>query len=413
MASVVGVVSLLALCDGAAGGGVPYAVSGGVELVQALGDVGVSAPLWVLTRGAVSVGRSDGPVDPVQGAVWGLGRVAALEFPGRWGGLVDLPVEVGRRVFGRLAAVLAGVGGEDQVAVRASGVFGRRLVRAAVDRTVPGAEGGVGWCPRGTVLVTGGTGALGGQVARWAAGAGASHLVLVSRQGPDAPGVAELRDELVELGARVTVVACDVTDRAAVAVLLAEHPVDAVVHAAGTVVNLPFDEVSAESLAAVWSGKVAGAANLDAVLGDRPLDAFVVFSSIAAVWGSGGQAGYAAANAFLDGLVEARRARGLSGTSVAWGPWAESGMAAGADSVEALRRRGLEPLAPERALNALGRVVVPGGDAVAVVADVDWARFTPAYTSSRPSALLTDLPEAHAQGRPLYTLTPAAGWGWC
>ncbi|MBN0049330.1 SDR family NAD(P)-dependent oxidoreductase, partial [Streptomyces actuosus] len=361
--------------------------SASLVLVQALGDAGVGGPLWVVTRGAVSVGGSDGPVDAVQAAVWGLGRVAGLEVSGRWGGLIDLPGVVDGRVVERVAVVLAGVGGEDQVAVRASGVFGRRLGR------VPVGGGEAGWRPRGTVLITGGTGALGARVARWAAVEGAGHLVLVSRRGIEAPGAVGLREELVAAGVRVSVVACDVAERSAVEGLLAGFSVDAVVHAAGSVVNVPLAGVSVGELSGVWAGKVAGAVHLDAVLGERSLDAFVVFSSVAGVWGSGGQAGYAAANAFVDGLVQARRGRGLVGTSVAWGPWAGGGMAAGEGAVEGLRRRGLVALEPGRAVRALGRVV-PGEEPVVVVADVDWARFTPAYTSVRPSPLLTGIPEA-------------------
>ncbi|MFD7631905.1 KR domain-containing protein, partial [Streptomyces sp. NPDC059851] len=204
--SVAGVVSLLAL--GEAAGVVDTAV-----LVQALGDAGIEAPLWCVTRGAVSVGRSDRLVSVVQAQVWGLGRVAALELPERWGGLVDLPEVWDGRVMGRLVGVLAGgVAGEDQVAVRSSGVFGRRLVRAAR------VEGAASWTPSGTVLVTGGTGALGGRVARWLAGAGAERLVLTSRRGADAPGAAELVAELAELGVEVSVVACDAADREALRV---------------------------------------------------------------------------------------------------------------------------------------------------------------------------------------------------
>ncbi|MEU1520557.1 beta-ketoacyl reductase, partial [Streptomyces sp. NPDC005811] len=385
--SVAGVVSLLALSGEVSGDGVPVGVSGSLALIQALGDAGITAPSWVLTQGAVMVGRADTAVDPVQSAVWGLGRVAALEAPGRWGGLIDLPAALDDTTGNALAAVLAGVGVEDQVAVRGSGVFGRRLGRVGA-----GALGG-GWRPRGTVLITGGTGVLGARVARWVVAQGAGHVVLAGRRGLGAPGAVELRDELVGMGARVSVVACDVADRVAVEGLLAEFVVDAVVHAAGAVVNVPLGEVGAGDLAGVWSGKVAGAVHLDAVLGDRVLDAFVVFSSIAGVWGSGGQAGYAAANAALDALVQSRRVRGLVGTSVAWGPWAGGGMAAGDGVVEALRRRGLVALDPQRAVGELGRVV-GGEDAVVVVADVEWERFAPAYTSVRPSALLASLPEA-------------------
>ncbi|MFQ6856373.1 SDR family NAD(P)-dependent oxidoreductase, partial [Streptomyces sp. 35M1] len=180
-------------------------------------------PLWCVTRGAVSVGRSDGAVDAVQAQVWGLGRVAALEHPGRWGGLIDLPETLDERAVTRVCAALTGtgtgtgiVGGEDQLAVRASGVYGRRLVHAPGNsRTASG-----GWSPCGTVLVTGGTGALGAHVARWAAGNGAERLVLTSRRGPEAPGAVELVAELEALGAVVEVVACDVSDREALAGLV-------------------------------------------------------------------------------------------------------------------------------------------------------------------------------------------------
>ncbi|MEI5103713.1 KR domain-containing protein, partial [Streptomyces sp. PmtG] len=173
-----GVLSLLAL-DDAEGAAVPIALTGALALLQALGDADVAAPLWAATRGAVSTGRSDRLAAPRQAAVWGLGRVAALEQPQRWGGLVDLPEHPDERARLRLADALGDPAGEDQVAVRGSGVFVRRLTR------VTAAEGPAGeWTPRGTVLVTGGTGALGGHVARWLARTGAEHLVLTSRRGP-------------------------------------------------------------------------------------------------------------------------------------------------------------------------------------------------------------------------------------
>ncbi|KUO06720.1 hypothetical protein AQJ58_39255 [Streptomyces sp. DSM 15324] len=365
-----------------------------LRLVQALGDAEVSAPLWLATRGAVATARSDDAPEPAQAALWGLGRVAALELAGRWGGLVDLPPTVDRRAGARLAAVLARPGDEDQLAVRASGVFARRLLHAE-DAAAP-QTGGSGWQPRGTVLITGGTGALGARVARWAAEQGAEHLVLTGRRGPDAPGAADLTAALTALGARVTIEACDVADRAAVEDLLARHTVDAVVHAAGVTDTLPLPDLDADRLRPVVAAKAHGAAHLDAVLraqGDRPLDAFVLFSSIAGVWGSGGQSAYAAANAYLDALAEQRRARGATATSVAWGPWGEGGMAAEDGAEEYLRRRGLAALDPDTALAALRRVLQQDATGQ-VVADVDWSRFAPGFTSTRPSPLLADLPEA-------------------
>nr|WP_308426780.1 SDR family NAD(P)-dependent oxidoreductase [Streptomyces xantholiticus] len=359
-----------------------------LALVQALGDAGIDAPLWALTRSAMSTGRSDAVPSAAQNAVWGLGRVAALEHARRWGGLVDLPESVDDRVVGRLAAVL-GQSAEDQVAIRARGVFGRRLTRTAARRD---GRAGHRWSPRGTVLITGGTGALGGHVARWLAGAGAEHLVLTSRRGADAPGAAALKTELEAAGARVTVAACDVTDREALAALLARHPVNAVVHTAGVDHLEPLDGMTPGSFADVLSAKAAGALHLDALLAGQELDAFVLFSSIAGVWGSGYQAAYAAANALLDGLAERRRAQGLTATAVAWGPWAGGGMAESDGADERLRRRGLIPMPAALAVAGL-RQTLDSGETTATVADIDWERFLPPFTVGRPSALLGDLPE--------------------
>ncbi|MDL2082184.1 SDR family NAD(P)-dependent oxidoreductase, partial [Streptomyces sp. GXMU-J15] len=358
-------------------------------LLQASGDVGFQGRVWVLTRGAVSVGRSDGAPDPAQAAVWGLGRVAALEYPDRWGGLIDLPDTLDRRSAQRLTSVLAGgTADEDQLAVRPSGVFGRRLERVASD-------GAQAWQPQGTVLVTGGTGALGARVARWAAEQGAEHLVLVSRRGPDAPGAAELQGELESAGARVTVVACDVADREALAGLLAEHPVDAVVHTAGVLDDGVIDALSPERFAGVLRAKALAALHLDELTRDRELDAFVLFSSFAGSIGAAGQGNYAAANAFLDALAERRRAAGLPATSLAWGPWADGGMADDTASAARMRRGGVLPLKADTALDVLGRTATHPAPAM-VVADLDWADFAPAFTASRPSPLLASLPEARA-----------------
>ncbi|MEU1807225.1 type I polyketide synthase, partial [Streptomyces sp. NPDC019937] len=179
-----GVLSLLAL-DGRPHplhGSVPAGVVAQYALVQALGDAEIGAPLWSATRGAVSVGRAEALDAPEQALVWGLGRVAALEHGERWGGLVDLPEAADDRALSRLVTALAGTAGaedEDQVAIRATGLLVRRLVRAPLSGT-PAVRS---WKPSGTTLVTGGTGALGAHVARWLARSGAEHLVLTSRRG--------------------------------------------------------------------------------------------------------------------------------------------------------------------------------------------------------------------------------------
>ncbi|XIJ17223.1 type I polyketide synthase [Lentzea sp. JNUCC 0626] len=343
-------------------------------LVQALGDAGREAPLWCVTRNAVQVEPGE-PVDPAAAEIWGLGRVVGLEHPRRWGGCVDLG--------GDVELVLGGT--EDQIAVRPSGVYGRRLQR------VSGSKKARDWRPRGTVLITGGTGALGGQVARRLAADGAEHLVLTSRRGQADAG---LVDELTALGARVTVRACDAADRDVLALLLKEFPPSAVVHAAGVGDPDYLVDTTVAEFDRVRSAKAGGAITLDSLLGNTPLDAFVLFSSIAATWGSGGQGAYSAANAALDALAESRRARGLTATSVAWGPWAGPGMAEGEAGVQ-MARRGVAGLPPERAVAELV-AAVERDEPVAVVADVDWTRFVPAFTAQRPSPLLGDLPEVRA-----------------
>ncbi len=352
-------------------------------LVQALGDARIDAPLWCLTRGAVSTGRSDRLVDPSQARLWGLGRVVALEHPERWGGLVDLPETIDERVLSRLAGVLAGVAGEDQVAIRASGVFGRRLVRASRGEAVE-------WRPSGTVLVTGGTGALGAEVARWLVRNGAESLVLTSRRGLDAPGAVELRDELTAAGVSVTVAACDAADREALAALLAEYPVSAVFHTAGVLDDGVVDGQTAERFAAVARPKVDAARNLHELTSD--LSAFVLFSSMAGSVGSAGQSNYAAANAFLDALAQQRRADGLVATSIAWGAWAEAGLATEELIADRLRRDGVVGMVPALAITAMQQAL-DHGDIALTIADVDWDRLAAEFAAVRPSRLFDEIPE--------------------
>ncbi|WP_435886974.1 type I polyketide synthase, partial [Streptomyces parvus] len=357
---------------------------------QALADTELAAPLWCLTRGAVSTGDSDPLLHPEQAPVWGLGRVAALERPATWGGLIDLPAHSDTTTGHWLAALLGGTTQEDQVALRDGKAYGRRVVRAPLPQgSAPH------WTATGTVLVTGGTGGLGGDVARWLAQRGAPHLLLLSRRGTDAPGASELTAELEASGTRVTVVGCDVADResltAALAAVPAEFPLTGVVHTAGLGVSAQLLDTDEKAVAEVMRAKVTGAALLDELTDE--LDLFVVFSSIAATWGSGGQGAYAAGNAFLDALVEHRRSQGLAGTAIAWGPWAEVGMAADDEVADFLRRRGLSVMDRNVALRALA-TAVDHDETTVSIADVDWKLFTPAFVSARPSPLLAELPDA-------------------
>jgi polyketide synthase 12 len=365
-------------------------------VVQALDDVGVAAPLWCVTRGGVRAGGSDSGPSATQAQVWGLGRVVGLEASERWGGLVDLPEVLDERAGERFCRVLSGGGGEDQVAVRPEGVLVRRLVRAVGGPRPVEATAAPSRPARGTALVTGGTGTLGAHTARWLARAGAEHVILASRKGAEAPGAADLAAELEALGAEVTVVACDVADREALARLLgsvpAERPLRTIVHAAGGGVRDELMDVGVGDLAEASSAKALGAWNLHELTTGEELDAFVLFSSGAAVWGGGGQGAYAAANAFVDALAEGRRAQGLPATSLAWGSWEGGGMAEGSTG-EQLRRRGVREMAPELAIVALQQALDRDETCLAV-ADLEWERFAPSFASARRRPLIEDVPEA-------------------
>ncbi len=293
--------------------------------------------------------------DLVGAAVSGLVRSAQAEHPGRFV-LVDTDDSV------PVAAAVAS--GESQVRVRDGLVLVGRLARVS-----PG--GAHSWDVDGAVLVTGGTGGLGALVARHLVGQGVRRLVLTSRRGSDAPGAEELVASLGELGAEVRVVACDVSDRDAVAALLAEVPVSAVVHAAGVLDDGVVEAMSAQRLDAVLRPKVDAAWHLHELTDG--LSDFVVFSSLAGVLGGAGQANYAAANTFLDALMEHRRSLGLPGTSLAWGPWA-SGMAGALSEAEAQRlaRVGTPPLSEQDGL-ALFDAALDVADALVVPVRFDLA----------------------------------------
>ncbi|MFJ7153276.1 SDR family NAD(P)-dependent oxidoreductase [Streptomyces sp. NPDC100445] len=367
---------------------------GTVTLVQALGDAGITAPLWAVTSGGVAVTGSAELTDASQHVMWGIGTVLALDHPHTWGGLVDLPAgtDADPHTLDLLCTALTGPGDEDQLAVRPDGLYARRMRRAPLD----GAPAGRPWTPRGTVLVTGGTGGTGAHVARWLAEHGAEHLILTSRRGPDAPGADELRTELEALGARVTLTACDIADRDAVAALLhdipAEPPLTAVLHLAGAPqTEAPLSRLTVEQFADMGRAKIDGARHLDDLLGDRDLDAFVLFSSGATAWGSNGLTSYAGANAHLDALAHRRRARGLTATSIAWGAWGGGGMVDASMAGE-FAKLGITLMAPRLGVAALVQAVEHDETHV-VVAGIDWTRFAPAFTLSRPRPLLRGLPE--------------------
>ncbi|MGW4490365.1 SDR family NAD(P)-dependent oxidoreductase, partial [Amycolatopsis sp. NPDC004368] len=316
-----------------------------------------SSRLVFATRSAISADPADDTaVDVVAGAVSGLLRTAIREYPGQFA-LVDLDPEV--PWADGLAAVPVSIVpwlelGEAEFVIRGGETHYPRLVELADDTVAPATE----WNAEGTVLITGGTGGLGAQVARHlVTERSVRRLLLASRSGLAAPGAEQLREELTALGARVDVRACDVSDREALADLLAQvnpvHPLTAVIHTAGVLDDATIGALGPDQLDHVLGAKADGAWYLHELTLERNLAAFVVFSSLSGVLGNAGQANYAAANTFLDALVCSRQTMGLPALSLAWGPWTQEAGATGElteHDMNRMSRRGFPAMSVEQGL---------------------------------------------------------------
>ncbi|MFC8096103.1 SDR family NAD(P)-dependent oxidoreductase [Streptomyces sp. NPDC057301] len=334
--------------------------------------------IWV-TRGAIAAADGDTVPEPAQSVLWGLARSARTEHPDL--GLILLDVDDTDEPPLLTAVAPAD---EPELALRGGELLVPRLVRA---RPAPSGHPTAAIPADGTVLITGGLGAVGRNIARVLAENGVPRLLLTSRQGTEDPRAAEVAAELAAFGAEVEVAACDVADEAAVAEVLArfgdQSPLRGVVHCAGVLADGVVAELTPERLAHVLRPKVDGAAHLHRLTAGHPLGLFLLVSSAAGVVGNAGQANYAAANVFLDQLAHHRRAMGLPGTSVSFGAWAGEGLAAEHADLERMARLGHRAITPEQ-----GRELTELSlrrDASHLVA---WALDLPRLRSAAPTGAL-------------------------
>ncbi len=356
-------------------------------------DHPAGARLAFVTRGAVATVPGDPAPDPAAATVWGLIRTAQNEHPGSFL-LIDLDFDL-PGTSPALAAALSG--DQPQLALRHGTSYAPRLRPA---RPAAATAGRTPLDPDGTVLVTGGTGALGAITARHlVTNHGARHLLLASRSGPDADGAGSLTAELGALGATVAIAACDTADRGALAALLDRidpgHPLTAVIHAAGILDDAVITALTPTQLHAALRAKADAAWHLHDLTRHQPLAAFVLYSSITGTTGNPGQAAYAAANTYLDALAAHRHAHGLPATSLAWGPWHNTGMAAHIDSANTARiaRTGVTPMTAKSGL-ALFDAALASTEALLVPAVLDPRAF---QTGNTPvSSLLRGLVQAPA-----------------
>lgn len=351
-----GIVSALALSadDAPAPVAAERLVVGALHLVQAAALAGEPS-VWLLTRRGQRVDPTD-QVAPEQSALWGFARSAQLEHRAIGCRIVDLDrLDDTRSVVDALVTPQA----PRQLALRR----GRRRVPRLVPLEVTRGESPVASAAGRTVLITGGLGGVGLRLARWFVDQGWPELVLAGRSAPDARAesvIAELRGR----GARIVVRSLDAADRDAVAATLdwidrELPPLAGVAHLAGVLDDGVVAEQTATRVGRVLAPKTFGAWHLHELTAGRSLRFFLLFSSAAAVVGLPGQSSYAAANAFLDGVADSRSAAGSPALSIAWGPWADTGMVErlGSGAVQRLARRGYGMLRPEQALDALAHLL--------------------------------------------------------
>ncbi len=350
-----------------------------LDLFSVLSDLGDDTKVWMLTRGGVSTNPEE-PANVAQALLHGLARIAVLEHPATFGGIIDLgDVEV---EWSTVVSLIAGAHGEDEIALRGGQVFVRRL-HPAEHLALPDT-----FTTSGTALITGGRGALGRHLAAWLVQHGTERIVLASRSDVSDR---EADAFTASIGAPVQLRCCDVSDAEAVHDLVESlhvegHALRVVAHLAGVSDHVLLADLTPQKLREDVAAKANGAVALDAAIGDQDLDAFLLFSSGAWFWGGAGQAAYSAANAALEAVASLRCSRGRAATVIHWGGWSGGGMM-NAEARALAASRGLYAMPPEACLAAIGSVLSAGVSDTAV-AHIDWSVMGQVMQANRSRPLL-------------------------
>jgi acyl transferase domain-containing protein/surfactin synthase thioesterase subunit/acyl carrier protein len=352
---------------------------GALAILHAMAETRSKHPvgrLWFVTANTQSP-ASQWQVDPVQAPLWGLGRTVAIEYPGLWGGLID--VQPGDRGFGvdLLAAELLDPDGETQIVLS---THGQRYVPRLVEQSLaelPARPPVIR--AHATYLVTGGLGMLGHSVARWLIAKGAKHLVLTGRHA--SPDVARELFSLAESNAAdIHVVAANISREEDVKRLLQTikelPPLRGVVHSAGVLDDGILAQLDWDRFARLFEPRVYGGFLLHEHTRSLELDFFILKSSLLSLLGSAGQANYTASSTFLDSLAMHRRAAGLPAMAINWCAWSEGGLAtiSGARGEVMLSSLGMKSVSPDRGMRLFDQMMHRDVDQVAVV-DADWPTF--------------------------------------
>ncbi len=344
-----------------------------------------SPSLWLITRGAQAVGAAPREVTAAQAPLWGLGRTIAIEHPALRCALIDLDpsIDDGHLLHAEILAADA----EPQIAFRDGRRYAARIVRHDPLTGSPTSGAALRLREDGTYLVTGGLSGIGLRAAQWLVEKGARHLVLIGRR-EISPEAARAVRAMEQAGARVVAARADVSRAGEIAAVIGDirrtmPPLRGILHSAGVIEDATLAHQSWDRFARVMAPKLEGALHLHALTYDLPLDFFVLFSSIASLFGSPGQGNYAAANAFLDALAHHRRALGRPALSVNWGAWSDIGMAARIGEVDQRRlaERGLGQMLPDQALQALGEALQASTAQLAIL-PIDWPKFLSQFTGS-------------------------------